>query len=100
LVHRVEALEAQVAALLAQSHARYTDAEAIAAVGPHFSGDHAALTNVQSGQHHAVYTDSDATNAVGPHFSGDHADLSNVLTGQHHGKYTDTEAAGAVGAVA
>ena len=33
-------------------HAPYSDAEAIAAVGPHFSGDHANLINVNVDQHH------------------------------------------------
>lgn len=66
---RVEALEAQVAALQSQvdalltefnthtanasaHHSRYTDAEASNAVGQHFSGDHADLSNVQPDQHH------------------------------------------------
>ena len=63
LEERVAALEAMVAALSAQldthtgdtsaHHARYADAEAVAAVGPHFSGNHSDLTNVTAGQHHA-----------------------------------------------
>lgn len=51
--------------IAASTHARYTDFEAIAAVGSH-------------------YTDGDAIAAVGPHFSGYHSDLSNVTPGQHH----------------
>ena len=39
-------------------HARYEDAEAIAAVGPHFSGDHNDLVNVTPDQHHANLADS------------------------------------------
>jgi hypothetical protein len=36
----------------AAHHTRYEDAEAIVAVGPHFSGDHADLVNVTPDQHH------------------------------------------------
>jgi hypothetical protein len=78
---RVAALEAQVAALLdalaaheadvGAHHARYTDAEAVTAVGPHFSGDHDDLTNVRTDQHHARYTDAEAVTAVGPHYNGE-----------------------------
>ena len=94
LEERVAALEAMVAALSAQldthtgsttaHHARYADTEAVAAVGPHFSGSHADLTSVTAGQHHAEYTNADAVAAVGPHFSGNHADLTNVTPDQHH----------------
>jgi len=75
-----------------QHHPRYTDAEAISAVGPHFSGNHADLTNVLPDQHHVRYTDAEAIAAVGPHFSGDHDDLTNVTPDQHHTRYTDAEA--------
>ena len=47
-----------------QHHVRYSDAEAIAAVGPHFSGDHADLSNVTTSQHHVRYADSEAIAAV------------------------------------
>ena len=60
---QVDALEAGLNALLGQvgthiddtaiHQPRYTDAEAVGAVGPRFSGDHADLTNVLPGQHHA-----------------------------------------------
>ena len=59
---RVTQLEAQLMAVLAQldahagnataHHAPYADADAVAAVGPHFSGNHADLTNVLETQHH------------------------------------------------
>jgi hypothetical protein len=48
------------AADTAAHHARYMDAEAIAAVGPHFSGNHADLSNVTANQHH-VPTSTDLT---------------------------------------
>ena len=42
----------------AAHHIRYEDAEAVTAVGPLFSGDHADLTNVTTDQHHANLADS------------------------------------------
>ncbi len=85
LTARVAALEKMVTALTAQldthtasstaHHERYEDTEAIAAVGPHFSGSHADLTDISTDQHRVEYTDTDAENAVGPHFSGNHDDL-------------------------
>jgi hypothetical protein len=51
-----------------QHHAKYTDAEAIAAVGPHtppFSALHADLTDVSADQHHTRYTDAEAVAAIG-----------------------------------
>jgi len=64
------------------NHARYTDTDAVAAVGPHL-------------------TTADAVAAVGPHFTGADAvtamgaaDNSNSL---NHARYTDTDAVAAVG---
>jgi hypothetical protein len=69
----------------AAHHVLYADADAIDAVGPHFSGNHADLVNVTADQHHVRYADAEAVTAVEPfHFSGNHADLSNVVPNQHH----------------
>ena len=46
-----------------QHHARYTDTEAIDAVGPLFSGAHDDLTGVTEDQHHSRYTDEEAQDA-------------------------------------
>lgn len=46
------ALAANTAADAAAHHTKYTDADAIAAAGPHFSGKHDDLTNVTANQHH------------------------------------------------
>jgi hypothetical protein len=59
------ALEANTEAIAAATHDKYTDQEAIAAVGPH-------------------YGDAEAIAAVGPHFSGYHDDLTNIYSNQHH----------------
>jgi hypothetical protein len=55
-----------------QHHARYTDAEAIAAVGPHTPPQtylHADLIDVTPDQHHARYTDDEARLATADHFT-------------------------------
>jgi hypothetical protein len=39
-------------AVAAATHDRYTDLEAMATIGPHFSGNHGDLVGVNSGQHH------------------------------------------------
>jgi len=44
-------------------HTKYTDAEAVSAVGPHFAGSHAALSGVSANQHHTKYTDAQAVAA-------------------------------------
>ena len=59
---QVATLEGQVVSLIGQlnthtgnasaHHAPYTNAGAISAVGPHFSGNHADLSNVTQNQHH------------------------------------------------
>ena len=45
-------------------HTRYTDSEAVSAVGPHFSGAHSALSGVGSSDHHSRYTDTEARNTI------------------------------------
>jgi len=45
-------------------HTKYTDAEAVAAVGPHFSGNHDNLTGVSTSDHHVKYSDANARAAV------------------------------------
>jgi len=70
-------LAANTAADAAANHNRYTDAESIAAVGPHFSGSHADLTNIVADQHQSKYTDAEAVTAVGDHSP----DFSTVLAG-------------------
>jgi len=85
-----------------QHHIKYTDVEAVAAVGPHFSGDHADLVNVSPDQHHVKYTDAEAVLAVGPHTPAQtflHTDLTDITEDQHHVRYTDAEAVSAVGDV-
>jgi len=62
-------------------HARYVDVEAIAAVGPHFSGNHVDLTNVTSDQHHADMADSPVFD-LEPFVSVDYNSLDN-LSGPH-----------------
>jgi len=57
-------LEANTAADASAHHTKYKDSESIAAVGPHFSGDHSDLTNVTAIQHHAKYTNAEAVEAV------------------------------------
>ena len=89
----VESLQQQLDVHLANAsahHARYADSEAVGAVGPHFSGNHADLANVTAAQHHAAFSGShsDLTNVTSgqhhPPFSGSHADLTNVSSTQHH----------------
>jgi hypothetical protein len=93
LEERVASLEALVTALQAElaahksdlvvHHARYSDTEAINAVGPH-NFSHAALTDVSPDQHHVKYSDAEAVAAVeaagfvvGPHSP----DFSSLLSG-------------------
>ncbi len=66
-------------------------------MGPHFSGSHLDLTDVNTDQHNAAYTNADAVDAVGPHFSGSHLGLTDVDTDQHHAAYTDVQAIADVG---
>ncbi len=101
---QVDALQLALDALLtdfgthtgdpAAHHGRYTDAQAVTAVGPHTDAD-SIITEI--GPHTVPYTDTQAVTAVGPHtdgdaiiteigphFGGDHADLTNVSSSQHH----------------
>ena len=97
---RVSALEALVATLTAQlnthtasatvHHQRYADSEAVATVGPHFSGSHADLTSVTTGQHHAKYTTADAIAAVGSHSPDYSTLLAGVTRGTDPGTGYDT----------
>ena len=80
------------------NHNRYTDGEAVSAVGTPWVGliaaedhDHAtpiAAHKALSSAHHARYTNAEAVTAMG--IKGDLNDL-------HHDRYTDTEATAAVG---
>jgi hypothetical protein len=62
-------------------HTRYVDAEAVVAVGSHFSGNHADLTNVTSDQHHADMADSPVFE-LEPFVSVDYNSLDS-LSGPH-----------------
>ncbi len=63
IADRIADVDAEEAARIAADNALATD---IAAIGPHFSGNHADLTNVLSNQHHIRYTNTEAVAAVGP----------------------------------
>ena len=83
-------LLANTAADTLAHHLKYTNGDAVAATGPHFSGSHADLTNVVAAQHHTKYTNAEAVTAVGPHSSDYSALLAGVTRGVDSNTSQDT----------
>ena len=72
-------------------HIRYSDAEAIAAVGPHFSGSHNDLSDVGADDHHAQSHAHDGIDGSG---QVAHSDLTGITTDDHHNQLHDVTASG------